>query len=203
MEDNILIQSIVGLAGAKVFLQKLINPPLETLGDMLASEIMIFKFKRQVTLLTKAEAYLKKKGIKTKKVALKMLVPLLEESSLEEDETLHDMWAKLLANFVREDSRVKNNLFIHILSQINIEEAEILEEIITYSLSRISHQERTTWNTTYFSYLEYKADKEIFFLIDNLLRLRLIHLPYGQKSSMPSLEVTELGYSFYEACQTP
>ena len=54
MEDNILIQSIVGLAGAKVFLQKLINPPLETLGDMLASEIMIFKFKRQVTLLTKA-----------------------------------------------------------------------------------------------------------------------------------------------------
>lgn len=203
MEDNILIQSIVGLAGAKVFLQKLINPPLETLGDMLASEIMIFKFKRQVTLLTKAEAYLKKKGIKTKKVALKMLVPLLEESSLEEDETLHDMWAKLLANFVREDSRVKNNLFIHILSQINIEEAEILEEMITYSLSRISHQERTTWNTTYFSYLEYKADKEKLILIDNLLRLRLIHLPYGQKSSMPSLEVTELGYSFYEACQTP
>jgi hypothetical protein len=46
-----------GIAVAKNFLQKLINPPLEELGLLIADNIKLWRFKNQVKILTKAEEY--------------------------------------------------------------------------------------------------------------------------------------------------
>ena len=96
---------------AKEFIQKVITPPLEEVGLILSDSIKLWRFKNQVNIVTKAEAYLKEKGIKTKKISLKILAPLLEGAAMEEEESLQDKWAALLANTVSENSQINTNLF--------------------------------------------------------------------------------------------
>ena len=101
------IQPLETLAqAAKEFLQKVVTPPLEELGLLFADSVKLWRFKNQVSILSKAENYLKEKEIKTRKVSLKIMVPLLEECSLEEDENLQDKWL-----FVIELSYIRDNLF--------------------------------------------------------------------------------------------
>lgn len=198
MELTKTAEIVAGVIGAKVFLQKLINPPLETIGDIIASEVKLFQFRRQIALLTKAEKYLSDKGIKSKKISLKMLVPLLEESSLEEDETLHDMWAKLLANTVREDSAITTTLFSHVLSQITREEAELFESIVLRDKLAVGGTTKHHKILNEIDKIEHMKKSQM--MLDNLYRLRLIKEAGGISFGANTIIVTQLGYSFYEAC---
>jgi hypothetical protein len=112
---------------AKDFVQKAISPALEEVGGLFADQVRLYRFTRQVDIVLKAEAYLKKKNIKTKKVSLKVLAPLLEDCSLEEDEKLQERWAALLANTVSEGSTLDSTLYSHILSQLTRADAEVFE----------------------------------------------------------------------------
>ena len=69
-------------------------------------------------------------GFTPKAVPIKLLFPLLEGASLEEDETLHDMWAALLANASSpEDSDKVRPGFIAMLKQMAPDEAALLKTI--------------------------------------------------------------------------
>ncbi len=112
---------------AKEFLGKLISPTVEEVGLFLSDNIKYYRFKNQVKILLKAKTYIEENNIKIKEIPIKILVPLLENASLEEDEELQDKWAKLLANMADSESNIQNQVFPYILSQISIDEFNALK----------------------------------------------------------------------------
>jgi hypothetical protein len=118
-----------GLELAKEFLGKLVTPTLEEAGLLLADKIRSLRYKSQVNILLKAKSYVEKKGISAKEIPLKILCPLLEGASLEEEAGMQDKWAIMLANLADSEKNFQNHIFPFILSQISIEEFNGLVEM--------------------------------------------------------------------------
>jgi|TARA_R110000822_G_scaffold309965_2_gene440793 hypothetical protein len=119
-----------GLELAKDFLGRLINPAAEEVGLLISDNIKFFRFKNQVRILLRAKDYVEKKNIKIKEIPIKILVPLLENASLEDNDTLQNKWANLLVNMIDSEQNLQNQIFPYILSQISIEEYDGLQEIL-------------------------------------------------------------------------
>ncbi|MCA4897441.1 MAG: Abi-alpha family protein [Bacteroidota bacterium] len=111
-----------GLDLAKDFLGKLISPTVEEVGLLLSENIKYLRFKNQIKILLKSKTYLESKGISLKEIPIKILVPLLENASLEDDETFQEKWANMLSNMVDSRKNLQNHIFPAILSQISKEE---------------------------------------------------------------------------------
>lgn len=118
-----------GLDIAKSFLEKLIFPAVEETGLLLKDKITFWKFKNQVKMLNKAQQFCLKNNIQPKNIPLKLISPMLEYSAIEEDEKLQDKWAILLSNMVDSEQNIENHVFPYILSQISINEYDILETV--------------------------------------------------------------------------
>jgi len=65
---------------------------------MLADQVRSFPFKNQIKILNKARDNLEESGISPGKVPVKILVPLLDSGSSEEEESKIKRRANLLAN---------------------------------------------------------------------------------------------------------
>lgn len=131
-----------GLDLAKDFLGKLISPAVEEMGLLLSDNIKYLRFKNQVRILNKAEKYVKKKNIQIKEIPLKILVPLLENASLEEDEDIQDKWANMIANLADSNSNLQNQIFPYLLSQVSIEEFNGLKELAQSGLEHLENIEK-------------------------------------------------------------
>jgi hypothetical protein len=130
-ENKINITSTLaekGLDAAKNFLGKLIGPAVEEVGLLIADPIKAWRFNNQLKMLNKAEERIKKQGISLKKISVKNLVPLLEYSSLEEDDNLQNMWVNLFVNYVDAGKSYTSSVFPYILSQLSSREAEQLND---------------------------------------------------------------------------
>jgi hypothetical protein len=83
----------------------------------------------------KAERMAQKAGFSPQAVRIKILFPLLEGASLEEDEGLHTMWAALLANAASPASADKVRPgYIALLKQMSPDEAAILRWVYDRNL---------------------------------------------------------------------
>lgn len=204
--QNINVTSTViekGLDAAKGFLQRLIGPAVDEVGLLLADNIRVWRFKNQINILNKTEEYIKKKGIKIKKVPLKILVPLLEGSSLEEEGNIQEMWVALFVNNVDSKQKGTSTVFPYFLTQISSQEAKWLKDI--YSEKQLDWSSLSVTNS------------EVY----NLMRLGLIKegqreiFPYHmlpqsndviftdiqkRKNLRKILTITELGELFVETC---
>lgn len=119
-----------GIDLAKNFLEKLIIPSIEETGLLIKEQVTFFKFKNQVKILNKAQEYCLKNNISPKSISLKLLCPLLDNASLEEDEYLQDKWAVLLSNMVDSEQNIENHVFPFLLGQISKTEFLTLEEVL-------------------------------------------------------------------------
>ncbi|MCK8143387.1 DUF4393 domain-containing protein [Flavobacterium sp. I-SCBP12n] len=119
-----------GLELAKEFLGKLISPTIEEVGLLMSDNIKFLRFKNQVRILLKAKEYVESKNLTLTEIPIKILVPLLEKASLENNESLQDKWAKMLVNMVNSEKNLQNQIFPYLLSQISIEEFNELKELI-------------------------------------------------------------------------
>ena len=131
-----------GLELAKDFLGKLISPTLEEIGLLLSDNIKFIRYKNQIKILLKAKEYVEKKNIKIKEIPIKILVPLLENASLEDDEDLQDKWAKMLTNMVNSEYNLQNQIFPYLLSQISIEEFEELKRLSLKEIDNLKNKEK-------------------------------------------------------------
>ena len=126
-----------GIDLAKDFLDKLIIPAVEETGLLLKDKVTLWKFKNQVRILNKAKDYCEKNNISPKTISLKLLCPLLDNASLEEEEELQDKWAILLSNLVDSDQNIENHVFPYILGQISTNEFLFLEKVYNDKRERI------------------------------------------------------------------
>jgi len=141
MTNKIDISSTVvekGIDLAKDFLDKLIMPTIEETGLLLKDKVTIWRFNNQVKMLIKAKENCDKLGIKPKTVSLKILCPLLDYSSLEDNELLQDKWANLLTNMVDSQQNIENHVFPYLLSQVSVDEFMMVEIVYKMRIDRLS-----------------------------------------------------------------
>jgi len=108
----------------------MLGPATAEFAERFRDQVRLYRFGRQLECLKKAERMAQDAGFTPKAVPIKILFPLLEGASLEENEDLHTMWAALLANAA---SPARNDLvrpgFIAILRQMAPDEGSLLSVI--------------------------------------------------------------------------
>jgi hypothetical protein len=121
-----ITELVLGSATAR----KILGKATDEVAEMLATEIRTYRYGRSLKLLEKATRMAEEAGFTPKAVPIKLLSPLLEGASLEEDESLHDMWAALLANAASpEPVHAVRPGFIAALKQMAPDEAALLSWI--------------------------------------------------------------------------
>jgi hypothetical protein len=95
---------------------------------MWRDQVRMYRYERQLKCVEKAERMATEAGVTPQAVPPKLLFPLLEGASFEENENLHDIWAALLANAASPENAEKVRPgFIAILKQMAPDEAALLK----------------------------------------------------------------------------
>src|ERR1051326_7098236 len=86
--------NVANLAPANILftaaLKRMLGPAADELGEMSLDQARAYRYGRQMRLLQKVERLANEAGFAPQPVPLKILFPLLEGASLEDDEKLHD-----------------------------------------------------------------------------------------------------------------
>ena len=189
------------------FLSLIAKPGSKQLGLLLEDQIRSQRVLSQVRILLKVKKYVEERGISINAIPMKILVPLLDHGSLEEDDDLQELWAKMLANMLDSEESFQNHVFPYILSQFSIDDYTALCLLLASEKSIVQSEEM----------LE-KLETDGFIILaptcDNLLRLGLIRLlppkieflghdrPEGYQLQLKyhtdkrSYRMTELGFQF-------
>jgi len=200
------------------FLEKIVGPPLEELGGLLADQVRFFRFKKQVQILEKAQKILLDRGVNPRKVSLKTLVPILEEGSLEEDESMNDRWASLLATAADPSSTISvQPSFPEVLKELSPKEALILDKIVDLVVSENVPRDKWTSHGAIGESVKQilrLSDEEFEIATDNLYRLELCSAPStvvkefeppGRRFQLKTKEIiclTDFGFAFVSACHS-
>jgi hypothetical protein len=126
---------------ARGFLSRVLGSPLEEVGALLHDKVRARRFRNQVDMLVKARDMLDEAGISPKAMPLKVLVPLLDGVSLEDDPEMAKRWAALLANAA--DAKYRHASFpsfTSILSELSPVEAKIMDTVYDTSIEALHGQ---------------------------------------------------------------
>jgi hypothetical protein len=225
-----LLKGGAALAGALKFtdvIKAMLGPATAEIGERFRDDVRLYRYGRQLECLKKAEKMAKDAGFTPKAVPIKLLFPLLEGASLEEDETLHTMWAALLANACSPDeSEGVRPGFTAILKNMAHDEARLLMWIHEHE-QEWPHRSALQWSnaqtelgftTTKEPEMAIRIDPRMATCLDGLEAQQLIRrrywLPdsgsfldeeskYGRKQVAFTLEMTERGVAFLDACSPP
>src|SRR5712692_6724157 len=81
------------------FFAKVFREPLEEVSGMVTDKLRFVRWRRLAQMSDDVNAILEDRGVsETRAVAPKLALPIFEESSLEDDESLQSLWNHLLAN---------------------------------------------------------------------------------------------------------
>lgn len=111
------------------FMSKLLGPSIKEYGELFADKVRFRRWKNQVKIFNKTRELLDKNGLEPRELNLKTLVPLIEKSSVEEDELLQDKWANLISNIATTPENGLEPRLINTLSSLSSLEAKILDFI--------------------------------------------------------------------------
>jgi len=195
--------------------QKFINKiiPFEQIGGLINDQIGYLRLKNLVAIIKKTEKILKEKNIQPKDIKLKTLLPLLNYSSLEEDENLRDKWAALLKNALDPDrSKYIKPIYSEILKDLTPLEVELLDFLYNEITKHpIEEQLKTTIYTSKKEIMKkYNlTDEECDICLDNLIRLNLFVVPFSMGIVLDgsnyrvnsTITLTKLGLSFIRSCK--
>ena len=209
--------SIAKVAAASIpftgIVKRMLGPAADEVAEMWRDQVRVYRYERQVKLLEKVERIAKEAGFTPQAVPPKILFPLLEGASFEDDESLHDMWAALLANAASPENAGKIRPgFIAILKQMAPDEARLLNEIYDEELMEPEKDEdgpremgsmifgREYLNDILQSFQWNATTFEI--CLERLQSEHLIFVDYdGDKKELYSLTIS--ASSFLSACRPP
>jgi Abortive infection alpha len=99
-----------------------IRGPASELVGMLEDHLKVVRFERLVRLADRVRHFLAERGkdAPTQRLPLNIGLPLLENATLEEDDDLQDIWAKLLVNGGDADSGIElRRAFVSVLAEMS------------------------------------------------------------------------------------
>jgi hypothetical protein len=187
-------------------LGRVFGAPAAQAGEWLATEIRYRRFRRQIKILTRTTEMLDEAGIPyeaIRPVDLTVLVPLLESGSLQEDDSMTDRWAALLAAAATNPDGVPPS-YPELLRQLTPREAAFLDRMYEQVGEAWLHSDHEP--EVIAGHLGMPTDR-LMILVDNLLRLRLLksRAPVYPSDSPGGTRVllTALGHDFVSACRPP
>lgn len=196
------------------FIAKYVAGPIEQGMGIVEDKFKYMRWERQLRFMQRADHLLREVGLSapTRTIPLNIALPLLEAASLEDDDHLQDLWARLLVNAANEDSHVTvKRAYIAILEQLTPLEATMLERIYALPYDMTRHDGVLTGslpssassggrNDPTVERLEPSEDVQLG--LANLARLGCITIPksWGGGEVFTSVNPTLLGKSFIEAC---
>jgi hypothetical protein len=110
------------------FFNKLAGPMAEELGLMLGDKVRAYRVKNWIKIFQRMQRMLKEAGLPVNAVPPRLLLPLIESCSVEDNETLQELWAGLLATASQQTDSVSPS-FVETLKQLTPEEARYLDDI--------------------------------------------------------------------------
>lgn len=116
-------EKILGFA-AKVF-----KEPAEQTAGIINDRLKLFRWQRQIRYVDRVNQILAERGIKdTVAVPPKFALPILEGASLEDEDELQDLWARLIATALDPRAEVSMRMaFIEIIKSLNATDIKILK----------------------------------------------------------------------------
>ena len=109
-------------------IKRLFGPAAAEIGLAWGDSFRLWRLKRTVRLLEDVRQVTSDAGLQLKPVAPRILFPLLESASLQDDEDLHQRWVALLTNAARSDFEGELlPCFPDILKQLTSEEAQFMD----------------------------------------------------------------------------
>lgn len=108
--------------------QRLAGPMAEEVGLMLGDKVRVYRVKNWIRTAQKTERLLREASLSPNAVPPKLLLPIIENSSLEDNDSLQELWAGLLATASQLNDSMSPS-FIETLKQLTPVEARHLEEI--------------------------------------------------------------------------
>jgi hypothetical protein len=111
-------------------LKQILGPAAEETGALIGTELRMLRYKRALRLFQRVREYSRTAGIEVAAVKPKLLLPILNNATIEEDDDLQDRWAALLMNAsgVTGDNLVLPS-YVEILRQLTRNEAVLLDSI--------------------------------------------------------------------------
>src|SRR5262249_41102811 len=151
--------------------------PVEEIGGMWQDRLKVRRLKRQIELLKKVQKLIDDSGFEPQYVKDSISIPLLTSATLEDNQTLQDKWAALLANAANPATGV-HPAFIRILESMGPLDAAVLDE--SYGRLLIRLRERGNVQIVYLEQNE--MDDVLSFVkqnggntaLDNVIGLRLL-----------------------------
>jgi len=102
-------------------LGRFISGPAGEIVGMFWDYLKVVRFERQVRLAERVQHFLAERGMDgpTRTITLKIGLPLLDYATLEEDDALQDVWARLLVNGGDADSGIEmRRAFVSVLAEM-------------------------------------------------------------------------------------
>ncbi len=194
------------------FISRYVAGPLEQGMGIFEDKLKYMRWERQVRLMQRADQLLRDSGLSspTRAIPLKLAVPLLEAASLEDDDYLQDLWARLLVNAANGASGVTlQRAYIAILEQLTPLEATILQRIYLLPFNETRHDgvkvgklpdSVAVGNDDGEGPIE--PDDDVKLALSNLARLGCLEIQksWGGGEIFEKVNPTLLGKSFVEAC---
>jgi Abortive infection alpha len=179
---------------------RLAGPVCDDIGAMISNSVKPYRAKNLVNTLRKTERILREAGLPANAVPTRLLFPIVEACSVEDNETLQDMWAGLLATASQETDSVSPS-FAETLKQMTPDEARYIDKI---------YCDRTNPNNPH----RMPIDTQLRFgharsFTETFERLGIIRREYGMTEEHGKPEVgsllrfTEYGNALLKACRGP
>lgn len=178
---------------------------------ILSDQVKFWRWNNQVIIIKKAQSIIDRSGLSKNKIPLKVLIPIIQNSSLEEDENMQNKWANMLANAATRNVEISPN-YAAILNELSPVEVSILDKIFIEAEKESDYKRRKAiqFDTKKLQSILSISDEKMDLIIENLFRLNLLQAPAGQGMMLGSLplalrttqifEFTTLGYEFVKAC---
>jgi hypothetical protein len=122
------IESIMATAAtlAGDLLRRLAGPAADQVGFMLGDKAWEYRANNLTKITLRLQRKLDEVGLPANAVPPRLLLPIIENCSVEDNETLQEMWAGLLATASQEKDSMSPS-FIETLKQLTPEEARLLQ----------------------------------------------------------------------------
>ena len=195
------------------FISRYISGSLEQGMGIFEDKLKYMRWETQMRLMERASMYMRSIGVDapSKAIPLKLAVPFFQAASLEDDNYLQDMWAKLLVNSSIAGSNIElNRSYIDILERLSHLEAKILSVIYSIPENHLKHKTILTALLPESVKIDDDVEKmepkdpskEVILALANLSRLGCIALPttWGGGEVFSSIYPAILGRRLVEAC---
>ncbi len=115
------------------FVAKVFKEPIRDAVGIIGDKLKFMRWERQVRLADRVNEILSQRAvIETRAVPLKLALPILENASLEDNNELQDLWAKLLANSMDPNFKEEIRLaFLEIIKSLNPLDVRVLHSFYT------------------------------------------------------------------------